>query len=153
MVTFAVPGKPVPQGSLTSFRHATTGKVVTPQKASVREYRDRIAWAARQTGMACTDEPVAVDLRFYFARPKSHYRPTGQLREKAPRWHCQRPDGDKLARAALDALTGVMLYDDAQVWQLTATKVWATEDSTRVTVTPVAALSPEQCAIQQAAGR
>lgn len=26
MVTFAVPGRPVPQGSLTSFRHHSTGE-------------------------------------------------------------------------------------------------------------------------------
>lgn len=137
MVSFAVPGRPIPQGSLSSFRHRTTGQIVTPQKARVREYRDRIAWAAEATGMACTDEPVAVDLRFYFARPKHHYKANGQLRPKAPTWHVQRPDADKLARAALDAITGVLLYDDAQVWQVTATKVWTDSDSTRVSVRPV----------------
>lgn len=139
MVTFRVDGKPVPQGSLTSFRHRSTGQVVTPQKARVREYRERVAWAARQTGMACTDEPVAVHLRFHFARPKSHYRANGQLRAKAPHYHAQRPDADKLARAALDAITGVLLYDDAQVWRVTSMKVWDTTDHTQVVVEPVPA--------------
>ncbi len=139
MVTFRVDGKPIPQGSLTSFRHRSTGQVVTPQKARVREYRERIAWAAKAAGMACTDEPVAVHLRFHFARPKSHYRANGQLRPKAPVYHAQRPDADKLARAALDAITGVLLYDDAQVWRVTSMKVWDTTDHTQVVVEPVPA--------------
>lgn len=74
MVSFAVPGRPVPQGSLSSFRHRTTGQIVTPQKARVREYRDRIAWAAKATGMACTDEPVRVRAVFGFARPSACFR-------------------------------------------------------------------------------
>lgn len=146
MVTFRVEGKPVPQGSLTSFRHRSTGAIVTPQKAAVVEYRERVAWAARQTGMACTDEPVAVHLLFHFARPKSHYRANGQLRPKAPHYHAQRPDADKLARAALDAITGVLLYDDAQVWRVTSMKVWDTTDHTLVTVEPVPAALRQEAA-------
>lgn len=147
MVTFAVPGRPIPQGSLSSFRHSQTGKVVTPQKAKVREYREQVAWAARQTGMACTDEPVAVHLLFHFARPKSHYRANGQLRPKAPHYHAQRPDADKLARAALDAISGgALLYDDAQVWRVTSMKVWDTTDLTHVTVEPVPAALRQEAA-------
>lgn len=136
MVSFAVPGRPVPQGSLASFRHRTTGKVVTPQKANVREYRDRIAWAARQTGMSCTDEPVRVRAVFGFQRPKSHRLASGKLTKRAPTSHASRPDLDKVARSLLDAITGVLVYDDAQVVALDVRKQWHDHDETWVEVTP-----------------
>lgn len=136
MVTFTVPGRPVPQGSLSSFRHKTTGAVVTPQKARVREYRDRIAWAAKATGMACTDEPVRVRAVFGFARPKSHRLTSGKLTKRAPTSHASRPDLDKVARSLLDAITGVLVYDDAQVVALDVRKQWHDHDETWVEVTP-----------------
>ena len=135
-VTFAVPGRPIPQGSLASFRHKTTGAVVTPQKARVREYRDRIAWAAKATGMACTDEPVRVRAVFGFARPKSHRLKSGKLTKRAPQAHAGRPDVDKLARALLDAITGVLVVDDSQVVALDVHKQWHDLDETWVQVTP-----------------
>lgn len=136
MVTFTVPGRPVPQGSLSSFRHKTTGAVVTPQKARVREYRDRIAWAAKATGMACTDEPVRVRAVFGFARPKSHRLTSGKLTKRAPTSHASRPDLDKVARSLLDAITGVLVYDDAQVVALDVRKQWHDVDETWVEVSP-----------------
>lgn len=136
MVSFAVPGRPVPQGSLSSFRHRTTGQIVTPQKARVREYRDRIAWAAEATGMACTDEPVRVRAVFGFARPKSHRLTSGKLTKRAPTSHASRPDLDKVARSLLDAITGVLVYDDAQVVALDVRKQWHDHDETWVEITP-----------------
>lgn len=136
MVSFAVPGRPVPQGSLSSFRHRSTGAVVTPQKARVREYRDRIAWAAEATGMACTDEPVRVRAVFRFGRPKSHRLTSGKLTKRAPTSHASRPDLDKVARSLLDAITGVLVYDDAQVVALDVRKQWHDHDETWVEVTP-----------------
>lgn len=136
MVSFAVPGRPIPQGSLSSFRHRTTGQIVTPQKARVREYRDRIAWAAEATGMACTDEPVRVRAVFGFQRPKSHRLTSGKLTKRAPTSHASRPDLDKVARSLLDAITGVLVYDDAQVVALDVRKQWHDHDETWVEITP-----------------
>lgn len=137
MVSFAVPGRPIPQGSLASFRHRTTGQIVTPQKVRVREYRDRIAWAAKATGMACTDEPVRVRAVFGFARPKSHRLTSGKLTKRAPTSHASRPDLDKLARSLLDAISGgILIYDDSQVTFLEASKQWHDVDETWVEVAP-----------------
>lgn len=137
MVSFAVPGRPIPQGSLSSFRHRTTGQIVTPQKARVREYSDRIAWAAEATGMACTDEPVRVRAVFGFQRPKSHRLASGKLTKRAPSAHTSRPDLDKLARSLLDAISGgILIYDDSQVTFLEASKQWHDVDETWVEVAP-----------------
>jgi Holliday junction resolvase RusA-like endonuclease len=62
------------------------------------------------------DAPVAVGLRFYIPRPKS---------KKKAAYPDTKPDIDKLARAALDALSTVIFRDDAQVVALQARKVYA----------------------------
>ena len=62
--------------------------------------------------------PVVVTIGFYFQRPKGHYG-TGRnalaVRASAPPQMTTMPDVDKLARCALDALSGVIFRDDAQI--------------------------------------
>ena len=63
--------------------------------------------------------PLAVDMIFTLARPKSHYR-TGRnahlLRDSAPARPTGAPDLSKLARATEDALTEAGVWkDDAAV--------------------------------------
>ena len=54
-------------------------------------------------------------------RPKSHYGKRGLL-PSSPDYPAGMPDIDKLARAALDAMTGVVWSDDAQVSDLRVRK-------------------------------
>ena len=62
-------------------------------------------------------EAVKVRVVFALPRPKS-------LAKKVSA-HIKRPDIDKLARAALDALSGVIWRDDSQVVELVASKSYA----------------------------
>ena len=115
-----VPGDPAPQGSLSSFKSHSTGKIVTPQKPSVRTWRDRIAAyvAAERIGQELVHEAVCTYIKFFVKRPKSHYGTgsnSGQVRRSAPKVPSGRPDLDKLERALNDALTGILWQDDAQV--------------------------------------
>lgn len=137
MVTFRVEGKPAPQGSLTSFRHKTTGAVVTPQKPAVVEYRDRVAWQARHADVPLLDGPVTVRATFAFARPRSHYnRGFTAVKPGSPLAHIQAPDVDKLCRALLDALAGIAYHNDSQVDAITGRKLWASESWTRINIHP-----------------
>jgi len=103
---------PVPKGAMRCNR----GKPYWANSKRLKDWRrmlyDEIHDAASVhygKGM-----PVAVELGFYFPKPK----------RGAPRhgWHVVRPDLDKLARAVLDELTGIVIYDDSQVASLTCTK-------------------------------
>jgi len=131
LASFTVPGQPVPQGSLSPFVHAKTGRVVAPQKRTLVEWRETVAWHARQLGAVDpTPDPVRVILDFRLRRPRSHFgtgRNHGVLKTSAPAWCVSRPDVDKLQRACLDALTGVLWRDDSQVVDITASKSWADE--------------------------
>jgi crossover junction endodeoxyribonuclease RusA len=130
-----VPGIPVPQGSVRAFK-AKSGKVVTQNDptGSIERWRGDIRSALR--GLVpgvLVSEPVAMRLSFRFPRPAAHYLPANQsrrepeLRLDAPHWKASEPDVDKLARAVLDALTGVVYADDALVTSIVAAKRYVSE--------------------------
>jgi Holliday junction resolvase RusA-like endonuclease len=91
------------------------------------------AWAAVVAGAAVDgmdgrpplDGPLEVTVTFLMPRPKAHSTSKGMLRPNAPAWCSKKPDADKLARCALDALTGVVFVDDAQIAQLVVKKRYA----------------------------
>ena len=133
-LTFTVHGRAVPQGSK---RHLGRGILV--ESSDVKPWREAITWAAREHIRPGPphDGPIALQLTFHRARPRSHYR-TGAnahlTRPSAPDWPATRPDLDKLARAVLDALTGHIWRDDAQIVHLHAAKTWTT-GSARLDIT------------------
>lgn len=125
-----VPGTPAPQGSK---RHVGRGVMVESSKR-VGPWRERVALVVSN---AWTDElgepmppilagvPVVLKIRFLFRRPRGHFgtgRNADVLKTGAPRLPATRPDVDKLVRAVLDGMTGVVLADDAQVAALHAGK-------------------------------
>jgi Holliday junction resolvase RusA-like endonuclease len=141
-----VQGIPQPQGSKSP--RSICGQDATPCRRCKRRHlvrinvveavkgldpwRKHVALVARKhmRGMCPITGPVVVALTFTFDRPKAHFR-TGrnahQLAGKAPAWHIQKPDADKLARAVLDGLTlGGVWEDDAQCVDLVrCAKLWA----------------------------
>ena len=129
--SFRVFGDPVPQGSMKAF--VVKGRpILTSTSKNLKEWRNLVAYQANSyitenslVGFYANAEPVKVVAKFYFARPKSHFKASGELRLRAPRFKRTRPDIDKLARAVLDALTGVFFEDDSQVVFLQVEKEYA----------------------------
>ena len=121
-IEFFVPGKPAPQGSK---RHVGRGVLVESSK-EVGPWRERIALAAHQAmkGRPPADGAVIVGLIFIMPRPKS------LPKSKPTPFATKRPDIDKLARAALDALTTNVIRDDSQVIKLVIHKRIAEADET-----------------------
>lgn len=106
-----IPGRPAPQGSK---RHLGNGIMVESSKA-VKPWRVDVAWAVRAHFPTPLDGAVRLELEFVMPRPKS-----APKRSTPPA--IKRPDVDKLARAVLDAITGVVVADDSQVVELVASK-------------------------------
>jgi crossover junction endodeoxyribonuclease RusA len=112
-IKFFVPGIPAPQGSK---RALGPGRMIEMSK-NVGPWRERIALAAHNAmkGQPLFPGPAAIFIEVVLPRPKStpkSYTPAA----------IKRPDIDKLARACLDAITGVIIADDAQITELHATK-------------------------------
>ena len=74
--------------------------------------------ASEQWPHPCAGRAVTLRIRYYMPRPKTA-KPS-----KRPHPHV-RPDIDKLERAVLDGLTGVVFADDAQVVAIDHRKLYA----------------------------
>lgn len=153
--TFTVHGKPAPKGSVRAFvprrkdgsmvRRADGAPMVVKNDDSGARGK---AWSG-DVAKACAeameeaerglvrDTPISVAVVFCVVRPKSHFgsgRNSDVLKPSAPAYPAKRPDVDKWVRAVLDALTGTAWYDDGQVVELYATKVWGEQAKAVVTL-------------------
>lgn len=126
-VAFSVRGIPVPQGSAKPFIAGGKARLAT-KSAPLMAWRTAIATSA---ATAMGDDPVltgpvVVDAVFLLPRPKSVPR-----RVQVP---AVRPDLDKLARALLDGITGVVVEDDSRVVDLLVRKRYSDRPGVEVTV-------------------
>lgn len=111
-------GDPIPKGSTRAF--VVNGKpVITNANAKTKDWENLI----RSELQTCRPAEVwtgavEVVLFFYMARGKTVKRD----------YPTTTPDLDKLCRAALDAMTGVVFKDDSQVIDIHAHKRYADGD-------------------------
>lgn len=124
-VYITIVGEPIPQGSKVRNRYGG----MREDNPRTRPWRETVAWHAQKEmmvrGHTLIDGPVEARLSFRFARPASHFgtgKNEGRLKPSAPEYHRVKPDIDKLTRAVLDALSGIVIRDDSRVVRLTASK-------------------------------
>lgn len=113
MITFRVASIPKPKGSMRAFVRGGR-PILTSDNPGLKGWEAVVRGEAQRHVDHCAEGEVEVVLHFHLTRPKSH--------GKALKPHLTKPDVDKLARAVLDALTGVAFRDDSQVVRLEATK-------------------------------
>ena len=124
MTTFFVPGIPAPQGS-KSFKGFRGGKPVLAESSKAlpkwrRTVRETAAVNVTRDAALFPTQAAAIHLEFAMPRPKYAI---GKLLPAV-----KRPDTDKLTRAVLDSLSGVIYKDDNQVTDLRVTKRLASSD-------------------------
>jgi crossover junction endodeoxyribonuclease RusA len=129
VVTIRVLGVPQPKGSTRAFvprSWAAQGVAAgtTPRAVVTADNPRSKGWEqlVRAQAQASADGTlfagaVAVSMTFELLRPASLPRRVVD--------HCKAPDVDKLARAVLDGLTGVLFANDAAVIALDVRKVYA----------------------------
>jgi Holliday junction resolvase RusA-like endonuclease len=134
MIEFRVPGIAAPQGSKKAFKTRGGRIALVESCARVKPYRATVALAAREVwAESATHGSVGVSIAFTFVRPKSHYNAKGVLRAGVAT-HPGKPDIDKLCRAVLDSLTGIIYADDSQVVSLVATKAYGNTAESRISI-------------------
>jgi Holliday junction resolvase RusA-like endonuclease len=123
-------GEPIGQGSVSGFINPHTKRVVIQEAKKGEPRRRWKSWreAVRSEAQDAVDGddvypldcPVVVRISFGLSKPKS-YPKTKRT------WPIKKRSGDidKLERAVLDSLTGVVFVDDAQVVELWARKDWS----------------------------
>ena len=115
-----IPGIPQSKGSIRAFMpKGHCFPVLTSTNPKLKKWEAVIRQAVR--GEEFLTGPISLNLKFCLPIPKS----TSKKRRLTLNWQIKKPDIDKLARAVLDSLTGVIYKDDSQVAKLTAEKVYA----------------------------
>lgn len=142
MITFFVPGVPVPKGSAKAYVNKHTGRaqVMQDNREKQKPWSSAITMTAMERVVKGTLAPVRVDLAFSMPRPRSHYgtgKNSSAVKLSAPLWHVSKPDLDKLVRCVLDALTGVAWYDDSQVVEVSASKYYRDQPGVLITLEPL----------------
>lgn len=139
IVTFDVSGIPAPQGSKRYLGTSGGKGILVESSKRVAPWRADVRAAAIQVQpFPPLDGALDVELTFRLPRPMGHYGTggnAGAVRRSAPTYPYRKPDIDKLARAVLDALRGVIWLDDAQVVRLHATKDYTESDYAGLTAT------------------
>lgn len=121
MISFVVPGPPVPKGRPRTGK----GRIYTDPKTRAAE--EAIALLARSATRTPLEGAVSLSLTFVLERPPSTKRADPTVR----------PDVDNYAKTVMDACNGIVWADDAQVVTLSAAKRYGDRAMTIVTATPL----------------
>ena len=126
-VSFSVAGPHGTKGSSKMVTSRRTGRaIMKPSSIHLVPWTKDCRWQAHLARVPLIPKGIGVrvDVTYEFVRPR-----------KCPRrLPCIKPDVDKLARALLDALTGLAYVDDEQVVELLVRKVYGAADVAHVTI-------------------
>lgn len=129
---FEVRGIPAPKGSMRAFpfrrKDGQLGVSTTHDNPRTKEWGQLMALAAQEHAPPeLIEGPIALELTFTLKRPAS-------VSERKRPLPTAKPDIDKLARCACDALKGIVWRDDSQVVDLHASKRYGGSPGCWVTV-------------------
>lgn len=136
---FEVPGPPIGQGRP---RFSTVcGHVRAYDAEKSRNYKAYIALLAtkaiEEQGWNVLNFPVMLEIRAYFAVPKSKSKAYKEGALSGKIMPTKKPDADNLAKAVLDALNGVAYKDDSAIIALKVSKIFSDVPRLEVSVSYV----------------
>ena len=126
-----VRGVPQPQGSKTPGRRSDGTPFLREANPNLKDWRTAVGFVLQSEWHGPPlDGPLSVEFNFGLLRPKS-------VSEKRRPHPTVKPDLDKLERAVMDALTGIVIVDDALVVELHSTKEYSDEAGVSIFVRPL----------------
>lgn len=129
-ITLFVAGIPKGQPRARAFSRGGMVRMYDPGTADAWKQCITIEWKRYAQNYKKIVGPCALDLTFKMPRPKSHYTKKG-LKPESPIWFDHKPDADNLAKAVMDCLTDIGVWeDDDQVVHLSVQKAYAEGDDT-----------------------
>jgi Holliday junction resolvase RusA-like endonuclease len=137
LLWFTVPGEP--RGWA---RARTQGAQFFTDSKTASEKQAIAAWAI-EAGARILEGPIEVRLTAYLRIPQSASKKRRADMLANIERPTKKPDGDNLAKLALDALNGVCWKDDVQVVDLIVRKFWSDEPRLVVEVSPATAITEQ----------
>ena len=137
--SFSISGSPVAKARPRAFQNkAGHIRMYTPKKS--REFENMVRQRAEQVFKKPLQGPVSLSICFYLPRPK---RLCWKTKPMPAIFHTSAPDGDNLAKAVTDSLSGVAFHDDGQVSKLYVQKMYHAGDEGPKTIIDVEELIDE----------
>lgn len=117
IISIFVPGQPKGQPRPRAFSRG--GKAAVYDPGTAEGWKSAVAVAFKDHAGGKLDCPLMVELTFKMPRPKGHFGKKGLLDRFRGELFRKKPDSDNLAKAVLDALTILGVWnDDDQVTDL-----------------------------------
>lgn len=136
-IFFTVPGEP------RGWARARTQGARFFTDTKTRSEKQAVAAWAMEAGARIIEGPVEVRLTAYLRIPQSASKKRRADMMAGVERPTKKPDGDNLAKLALDALNGVCWQDDVQVVDLTVRKFWSDEPRLVVEISPAMAINEQ----------
>jgi len=124
-IEFFVAGVPRTKGSSYSFYNPKAKKTVFQHdNEHLKAWQSMVSFTARQKGCKPMLGPVSLTILYVLPRPKGHFNRRGVVKSSVAQLPIRKPDIDKLERAILDSLTGIVYQDDSQVVKVSQEKIY-----------------------------
>lgn len=134
LITLTVLGEPSAQ---KRHRHVSRGGFTRSYDPSASDKGDFLSLVHKNAPEKPYDCPLHVDLKFYFTRPKGHFK-TGKnshlMKDNAPKWHTGRNDVDNLCKFVFDAMNKIYWKDDGTISSCTITKEYCDNPRTEISI-------------------
>jgi len=127
-------GVPKPQPRHRHFQRGKFKGTYDPAKGDKQSF---LYLVLEQAPSAPLDEPLRVDIDFFFPRPKGHYgtgKNSGVLKATAPTNHISRPDIDNLRKFVMDAMNKVFWRDDSIICEGHTRKIYSDMPRTEIEI-------------------
>jgi len=134
MVNYIVYGEPVGKGRPRFARRGTFVSTYTPQKTKTYEDEIRMMATAAMGASEPLDTPVTVAIYIRVGIPASYSKQKRKDALSGVLKPTKKPDLDNVAKCHLDAIQGIIIFDDKLVVNLHVTKVYAETAAVEVMV-------------------
>lgn len=125
MIVFDVPGDPKGKGRPRFANRGKFTKVYTDAKTLDYENTIKIFAGKAMGSSPPLDTPISVYLYIRLPIPKSYSKKRREACFSGSERPTKKPDIDNIAKAFLDAMNGVIYFDDTQVVDMHMTKVYS----------------------------
>lgn len=135
MIKLSILGEPKAQ---KRHRHVRMGNFVRQYDPSASDKGDFLSIVQYNAPKEPFAVPLAIAIRFYFTRPKSHFK-TGKnshvMKDTAPLWHTSKPDVDNMAKFLMDSLNKIYWKDDSYIADCWIIKQYDDKPRTEIEIT------------------
>lgn len=134
MITFTIPGQPVPKGRPKFARRGAHVVAYTPEKTVSYENLVKMAATAAMAGRDPSAAPIYLTLELFLQIPASWSTKRRALAVAGEILPTKKPDADNVLKGIKDGCNGILWRDDAQVVRIGIAKLYAETPHARVSV-------------------